>query len=151
MRIDLTDVSGCTCLAARRLARQLTRAYDRALEEADLTVNQFGLLAKLYGASLGGRKAVPLGALAARVGMHPTTLNRDLKVLKTRKLVADAADPGDKRVRGLTITAGGTVALRAAIPLWRKAQARLEQSLGRDAASLRRALATAVATLERGE
>ena len=150
MRIDLTDVSGCTCLAARRIARQLTRAYDRALETAALTVNQFGLLAKLYGASRGGRKAVPLGVLAARLGMHPTTLNRDLTALRARKLVADAADPDDKRVRGVTITAKGTAALRAAIPLWRKAQARLERSLGTDAAPLRRAMAAAVAKLEQG-
>src|SRR5262249_48150717 len=119
--------------------------------KAALTVNQFGLLAKLYGASRGGRQGVPLGALAARVGVHPTTLNRDLKALKTRKLVADAADPDDKRVRGVTITAKGAAVLRAAIPLWRKAQARLEQNLGRDAAPLRRALAAAVAKLDQGE
>src|SRR5690349_2021388 len=34
MRIDLADVSGCPCLAARRIARQLTRTHDRAPEPA---------------------------------------------------------------------------------------------------------------------
>jgi len=146
--IDLSDVSGCTCLGIRRIARRLTQAYDRALEKAELTVNQFGLLAKLYGASGGGQKGVPIGALAGRVGMHPTTLNRDLKALKQRRLVADASGPGDRRVRCVTITAKGCAALRGAIPLWRKAQTGLEITLGKDAQALSRLLAMAARKLE---
>jgi DNA-binding MarR family transcriptional regulator len=148
--LDLTDVSTCTCLKIRRLARRLTQSYDRALKPADLTVNQFGLLAKLYGASQGGRIGVPLGALAARVGMHPTTLNRDLKALKARKLVAAAAlqeEHHDKRVRAVTITRAGAAALRGAIPLWRQAQRAHDAALGRDAARLSRLLDVALGKL----
>jgi DNA-binding MarR family transcriptional regulator len=144
MPLDLTDVSACTCLKIRRLARRLTQSYDRALAPAELTVNQFGLLAKLYGASQGGKTGVPLGALAARVGMHPTTLNRDLKALKARRLVADARGADDRRVRAVTITRSGAAALRGAIPLWRAAQRTLETALGRDAARLSRLLDVAV-------
>src|ERR1041385_7542477 len=95
--IDLREVSACTCLAARRIARALTQAYDQALEPAALTVNQFGLLAKLHGASQGGRAGVRIGALAARLGMHPTTLNRDLKPLRAQGLVSDSTDASDRR------------------------------------------------------
>jgi DNA-binding MarR family transcriptional regulator len=146
--IDLSDVSGCTCLSIRRIARRLTQAYDRALEKAELTVNQFGLLAKLYGASSGGQKGVPIGAFADRVGMHPTTLNRDLKALKARQLVSDASDPGDRRVRCVTITKTGCAALRGAIPLWRKAQTALELTLGKDARALSKLLDAATRKLE---
>src|SRR5215470_19445660 len=128
--IDLRDVSRCSCLAVRRIARQLTQAYDRALEPAALTVNQFGLLAKLYGASNGGRAGVRIGALAERLGMHPTTLNRDLKPLRAQGLVADAIDASDRRARALVISATGRTRLRKAIPHWRRAQARLEAALG---------------------
>src|SRR6516165_7681068 len=102
--IDLREVSGCTCLRARRLARQLTAAYDRALKHVGLTVNQFGVLAKLYGATRGGQTGLSIGALADRVGMHPTTLNRDLKPLKTQGLIADAVDMSDRRIRVVMIT-----------------------------------------------
>jgi DNA-binding MarR family transcriptional regulator len=128
--IDLREVSRCTCLAVRGIARQLTQAYDRALKPAGLTVNQFGLLAKLYGASHGGRAGVRIGALADRLGMHPTTLNRDLKRLRVQGLVADAVDPSDRRARAVVITGKGRARLRNAIPFWRRAQARLEVALG---------------------
>ena len=45
--INLDEVAGCTCLRARRAARQLTRLYDTELQPTGLTVNQLGLLAKL--------------------------------------------------------------------------------------------------------
>jgi DNA-binding MarR family transcriptional regulator len=129
-RIDLREVSRCTCLAVRGIARQLTQAYDRALKPAGLTVNQFGLLAKLYGASHGGRAGVRIGVLADRLGMHPTTLNRDLKPLRVQGLVADAVDASDRRARAVVITGKGRARLRNAIPFWRRAQARLERALG---------------------
>jgi len=132
--IDIREVSGCACLRVRHAARQLTQSYDLALEPVGLTVNQFGLLAKLYGATQGGLAGLPIGVLADRVGMHPTTLNRDLKPLMVQNLVADAAAPGDRRVRAVTITPKGRTRLRKAIPFWRQAQNRLEGALGGEAA-----------------
>ena len=149
---DLREVSGCTCLAARRIARALTQAYDRALAPAALTVNQFGLLAKLYGASRGGRAGVRIGALAARLGMHPTTLNRDLKPLRAQRLVADAADASDRRARAVVITAKGQARLHNAIPYWRRAQTRLDKGLGAELArALNNALDSALTKLETRE
>jgi DNA-binding MarR family transcriptional regulator len=149
--IDLRDVSGCTCLRARRIARQLTQAYDRALESVDLTVNQLGVLAKLYGATRGGRTGVPIGALADRLGMHPTTLNRDLKPLRAQGLIADAVDAGDRRVRAVTMTAKGRARLTKAIPVWRRAQKRLEAALGADTArALNEVLDVAATKLQEG-
>jgi len=149
--IDLREVSGCTCLRARRIARQLTQAYDGALGPVGLTVNQFGVLAKLYGATRGGQASVPIGALADRLGMHPTTLNRDLKPLRAQGLVADAIDASDRRVRALTITGKGRARLRKAVPFWRAAQKRLEAALGADVARrLNEALDRAVARLQGG-
>jgi DNA-binding MarR family transcriptional regulator len=150
--IDLREVSGCACLRARRVARQLTQAYDHALAPAALTVNQFGLLAKLYGASQGGRTGVRVGALADRLGMHPTTLNRDLKPLRAQGLVADAVDASDRRARALVITGKGRARLRKAIPVWRLAQARLEGALGAELArTFSDVLDSAAARLRRTE
>jgi DNA-binding MarR family transcriptional regulator len=130
--IDLREVSGCTCLRLRRLTRQLTQAYDEALRPGGLTVNQFGLLATLHGLTAGGRGGVPLGALADRLGMHPTTLNRDLRPLQQQGFIVNAIDPGDRRVRALAVTPKGRARLRKSVPHWRQAQSALEQALGAD-------------------
>jgi DNA-binding MarR family transcriptional regulator len=132
-QIDIREISGCACLSARRAGRQLTQIYDRALKPAGLTVNQFGLLAKLYGASLVGRQGLSIGVLAERLGMDPTTLNRNLKPLAARGLVADRVDPEDRRVRAILITSKGLAKLRKAVPFWRRAQTRIQKALGVEA------------------
>jgi DNA-binding MarR family transcriptional regulator len=130
--IDLQEVSGCTCLRARRAARHLSRLYDDALEQAGVTVNQLGILAKLLGAALRGQSSLPIGTLAQRVGMHPSTLNRDLKPLENQKLVINVSDPADLRVRAVVITRKGQAKLRAALPAWRRAQALVREVLGEE-------------------
>jgi DNA-binding MarR family transcriptional regulator len=132
-QIDIREVSGCTCLRARRTTRQLTQIYDTSLKPAGLTVSQFGLLAKLYGASLAGRRSLSIGTLAERLGMDPTTLNRNLKPLVAQGLVADRVDAEDRRVRAVLITAKGRAKLRKAVPFWRRAQARIQEALGVEA------------------
>jgi DNA-binding MarR family transcriptional regulator len=128
--IDLNEVANCTCLRARRLTRRLTQIYDAALEPVHLTANQFGVLSFLYGSTLGGRDHVSIGALAERVGKHPTTLNRDLKPLEFLGLVASIVNPADRRVRAIQITSKGRTHLRKAATFWRHAQSRVRQELG---------------------
>jgi DNA-binding MarR family transcriptional regulator len=130
--IDIQEVSGCSCLRARRAARHLTRLYDSVLEPVGITANQLGLLAKLLGASMRGQDSLSIGALADRVGMHPSTLNRDLKPLKFNGFVADGSDPDDRRVREVRITKKGQSKLRQAIPTWRRAQAQVQDVLGHE-------------------
>lgn len=126
----MREIADCTCLRVRRTTRHLTQIYDRLLAPVGLTVNQFGLLGSLYGASLDGQEWLSIGALAHLVGMHPTTLNRQLRPLKSQGLIADAAGPVDRRVRAVRITEAGRTKLREAVPLWRQAQARVQAALG---------------------
>ena len=130
--IKLEEVFGCTCLRARRAARQLTRLYDALLEPAGVTANQLGLLAKLFGAMMHGLNGLSIGSLANRVGMHPSTLNRDIKPLKVKGFIAETKDPTDRRVRAVYITAKGESKLRESIPLWRRAQAQVQDELGHE-------------------
>ena len=131
--IDAREISGCTCLRVRHVARQLTQSYDQALAPLGLTLNQFGLLATLHGVTQASLAGLPIGVFADRVGMHPTTLNRDLKPLKAQNLVADAVEAGDRRVRAVILTSKGQARLHKAVPLWRRAQRRLEGALGAEA------------------
>ncbi|HEX9449051.1 MAG TPA: MarR family winged helix-turn-helix transcriptional regulator, partial [Dongiaceae bacterium] len=81
-RGTLRDITGCTCLGLRRTTRLVTQIYDRHLTPAALTANQFGLLGYLLGAAMMGvADGLSIGQLADRLGMDPTTLNRNLKPL----------------------------------------------------------------------
>lgn len=133
-KIGIREIAGCTCLRLRRATRQMTQIYDGALEPVGITVNQFGLLAKLHGSSLTGHAWLSIGTLADLVGMHPTTLNRDLKPLKAQGLVADVTETADRRVRAVLITGRGRAKLRKAVPFWRRAQAQVQKRLGAKAA-----------------
>jgi DNA-binding MarR family transcriptional regulator len=140
MTIDIREVAHCMCLALRRAARQVTQIYDRQLEAAGLTVNQFGLLAHLHAAHTGSGEALSIGTLAERIGMDPTTLNRSLKPLQALKLVATATDPRDRRVRALALTRKGRAKLEQAMPLWRAARAETEAAIGGETAAAIRGL-----------
>jgi DNA-binding MarR family transcriptional regulator len=129
--IDVREIAQCSCLRLRRITRRITHIYDRLLEPAGLTVNQFGLLGRLYGAHQRG-ELLAIGALAERVGMDPTTLNRSLKPMEKAGLIANTGDPNDRRIRVVAITDAGKEKLLAALPNWREAQMRVDSTLGLD-------------------
>jgi DNA-binding MarR family transcriptional regulator len=126
---DLQKIMGCTCQRMRRATRRVTQFYDHALQRTGLTVNQFGLLAYLCGASL-ARTNASIGTTAEWLGMDPTTLTRNLKPLLVKGLVKNVPDPDDGRVRIVAITEKGLRMLREAVPRWRNAQAAVEKAIG---------------------
>ena len=127
---ELREVMGCPCLRIRRATRQITQLYDRILTGAGLTANQFVLLAYLTGAELAGESGISIGNLAERVGADPTTLNRNLKPLEGKGLVRDARGGMDARMRMVTVTQKGKLALQKALPLWRQARKHVEKAIG---------------------
>lgn len=70
-----------------------------------------------------------MGSLARLLGVDRTTLTASLKPLERRGLVAIEPDPTDRRGRVLALTRLGLTTLRAALPLWERTHAELEQQL----------------------
>jgi DNA-binding MarR family transcriptional regulator len=70
-----------------------------------------------------------LGALATRSGLEQSTLSRNLRVLEKAGLVEIAAVESDLRRRAAWLTETGARRLEAAIPVWRRAQAKLDQKV----------------------
>lgn len=70
-----------------------------------------------------------ISRLAEHIVAERTTLTRNLAVLERQGLLR-IADGEDRRERYVRITPQGEAALEAALPLWRQAQAAMEQSLG---------------------
>ena len=121
--------------AVRKFAEALAeiesgRQYVPCAGPAGLTVNQFGLLGYLHGASFAPAQASSIGTIAEWLGMDPTTLNRNLKPLLAKGMVRNATDPTDGRVRIVRITDKGLRTLRKALPHWRGAQADVEKVIG---------------------
>lgn len=114
----------CFGMHVHRAARIITQVYDEALRPSGLLAKQFSLLGyvKLLGST-------PITALADKLFMDQTTLTRNIKLLEKRGLVA--INPGsDKRVKVISLTPDGEMALEKALPLWEEAQNQIVEKLG---------------------
>ena len=117
-------VEGCAGWNSRLAARRITQFLDRAMAESGLTVAQLGLMAQIAAAA-----DDTLGALAGRTGLDQSTLSRNLRTLEAEGLIEIAAVETDLRRRAVWLTELGARRLEAAIPLWRKAHAKLARRL----------------------
>ena len=125
-QMDTNAVRRCTCLNIRRTDRVMTQFYDEMLASSGLSSSQFGLLATLAEAG-----PITINSLAEIMDMDRTTLTRNLGVLSKQDLV-QSREGEDRRTRLVVLTQEGQEALRRAWPLWQEAQARIEQTLGRE-------------------
>ncbi len=135
-----TLVEACAGWNLRLAARRITQFLDHELAESGLGVAQLGLMAQIAAA-----EDDTLAALARRTGLDQSTLSRNLRTLEAEGLVEIAIVEKDLRRRAAWLTESGARRLEAAIPAWRKANAKLERflspSLARRLAEDARALA----------
>jgi DNA-binding MarR family transcriptional regulator len=118
---DAREVAGtCPALAARETARRLTRHFDGKLRGTGLNHARFALMAQVAAAT-----DDTIGALAARCGLDPSTLSRNLRGLERAGLVEIASVEADLRRRAVWLTETGARRLAAAIPAWRRAKGTL--------------------------
>jgi DNA-binding MarR family transcriptional regulator len=120
-----SQVSGCVGFRLRKLSRRVSQIYDQMLAPVELTGTQFSLLS-----NLATNPDISIGELADRLMMDPTTLTRTLRPLERRRLISIVTTREDRRRRGVVLTAAGHAAFRDAVPLWRKAQARIAELMG---------------------
>jgi DNA-binding MarR family transcriptional regulator len=105
-------------------ARAVTRAYDAALRPVGLRATQFAVLV-----AVATEGALSITALAESMGMDRSTLTRNLRPLAKDGLLA-VGHEGWHRSRTVAITERGRARVREALPLWARAQARLQRQLG---------------------
>ena len=116
----------CMGMHIRRASRIVTQIYDEALRPTGLVLNQFTLLVAIH---LAG--STSQARLAQELFTDQTTLTRNLKLLEKRRLIE--MQPGeDRRVRLVSLTPEGQVALANALPLWEQAQAEVIERFGQE-------------------
>ncbi|TCU19214.1 DNA-binding MarR family transcriptional regulator [Rhizobium sullae] len=114
----------CLCLHVQRAARALARLFDDALRPVGLTNGQFSLMM-----SLNRPEPPPMGPVANLLAMDQTTLTAALKPLQRRGWVNVTQNPKDKRGRLLSLTPEGKAVLTAALPIWKRTHAALDEML----------------------
>ncbi len=122
----LNPAEGCTCFRVRRLARRVTKIYEESLAPTGLSVTQYTILSMLRHVG-----AMSMSELSHRLGMDRTTLTRTLRPLESMGHLSNTPE-ADRRQRRITLTEEGKVALRAASPAWKRAQASVFAILGDD-------------------
>lgn len=115
----------CAANHTRMAARTVTRAYDRALAPCGLKVTQFTILVALVQTSFDA-----ITAMAEQLALERSSLSRNLRRLETQGLVRMQEEG---RSRAIEITDAGESKLEEAYPLWRSAQAEIEDAVGREA------------------
>ena len=100
----------------RQAARVVTSYFDEQLRSTGLRVTQLNLLMAIEVAA-----PLTMTNLAEILAMDRTTLTRNLKLLRHRKLV----DPNQ-----IGLTQKGRRAAAEALPIWERAQAQVTRTLG---------------------
>jgi DNA-binding MarR family transcriptional regulator len=116
----------CACFNLRKAARAVTQLYEEMLRPSGLRGTQFALLVATK-----NLEPVTVKRLAKAMVMDRTTLTRDLKPLEKQGLLTVEVGE-DRRERKVTLTLQGQQVLARALPLWEKAQARIEKGLGQE-------------------
>ena len=124
-----TLVEACAGWNSRLAARRISQFLDREMPGLGLTVAQLGLMARIAALS-----DDTLGALAERTGLDQSTLSRNLRTLEGEALIEIAVVETDLRRRAVWLTETGARRLEAAIPVWRRAHAKLAKLLSPDLA-----------------
>lgn len=117
-------VQGCAGINIRLAARRITRFLEARLQETDLSVAQFSLMAHIAAAG-----DDTIGALAERTDLDQSTLSRNLRGLERAGLIEIAVVEKDLRRRSVWLTETGARRLESALPLWRRAQDALAGSV----------------------
>jgi DNA-binding MarR family transcriptional regulator len=118
--MDSEDIAW-TCFGhrSRKAARAVTRAFNQRLRPLNVQITQFILLG-----AIARESDRSIAALADDVGVEPSAVLRNLKVLQERGLVSNIGGRG-RGGRKLSVTDAGQALIAAGLPTWRAAQADL--------------------------
>ena len=119
----------CACHNLRRASRAMTQLFDSHFEEIGLKATQFTVLSALAWSE---NKPMPIGELAEMLVLDQSSLSRNLAVLERLGLIKLEPSPTDRRERIVVLTRTGKSAVARGYPIWKKAQAVIEESLKGD-------------------
>lgn len=139
----LPGLTACNNAALRRAARKLGQFYDDVLAPSGLKATQQGLLYQIH---VGNEPA--MGAIATALIMDLSALGHTLKPLIRDGYIETFADPDDRRIKRVRLTPQGLAKLDEAMKLWKAAQGRFEEVVGKDQSERLRVALDDIAALD---
>lgn len=115
--------SECYCTNLRRSANAISDFYDRELKETGITISQYYLLINLK-----RLENANITHWAECVGLDRSTMVRNIKLLESRGFIERTVGHG----KTFALSEVGEMTLAAAIPIWEKAQKKMESFLGEE-------------------
>ena len=116
----------CACANLRRAARTVSRLYNHELRSQRIEITQFTILMALERAG-----EISQGKLGRLLGLDSTTLTRMLELVKKRGWIQEK-EGEDRRFRLIRLTAAGRAKLQQGLQHWKRAQDRLQSTLGEE-------------------
>ena len=113
----------CACAALREASRAVTQLYDLVLTPCNLKATEFISLKIIH-----DRGEMAQCDFAREHAIAVETLSRRLGALRRKHLISSRIGSGRERIYRLTEK--GEQVFYQALPYWRRAQARLRQSIG---------------------
>lgn len=126
MKFKKINRSQCHCITLRRASNAITEYYDMAFKAVGLTTSQYSLLKNLE-----RLEAASTSELAEQVNLDRSTLVRNLKPLLEKGLIIDLAKE-NARNHQFQVSEKGQTLLKAANPIWQKAQDEIKAYLGEE-------------------
>ena len=114
----------CHCFNLRQVTLAVTALYDKYLQEAGITVQQYSIL--WHSKELG---PLSITELALTMNLDRTTLSRNITLLTKRGLMETLPSTGRRRL--VQLTAQGQAVFAQAYGYWQQAQQQLESRLGK--------------------
>lgn len=121
-----TIVDTCAATRLRALTRFVSGIYDELLRPLNLKVSQLNILVVL--ATLDSSRPAQLCKLLC---LDVSTLSRNVDRMRARGWLELTPDQEDARAHSVRLTDAGKDLLRKALPLWKRAQEKVEATLGK--------------------
>lgn len=116
----------CVCFNLRKATRVATQIYDNVLKPVGIRGTQFSIMAVL--AIVGSETITNLSEILV---MDRTTLSRNLRPMEKASLIK-ISQGKDQRTKRVSLTKKGIKTFEEAYPLWKKAQTKIVEHLGRE-------------------
>ncbi len=121
-------LADCACRNLRMTTRVITQYYDKAFHATGLKSTQFALLNNIFSKEDG----ISVSELADYALMDQTTVTRNVEILRKKGYVNVETENGDLRKKRITVSTAGKEKFAAAKPLWKEAQLKLQEAVGKE-------------------
>ena len=117
----------CACGNLRKTTRTITQFYDKMLQSTGLRSTQCLLLLEI---SL--NENISVTSLGNILRMDQSTVTRNVELLRKSGYIDIKKEEQDCRKKCITLTNKGLNILNAAIPIFAKAQSKIEDGIGKE-------------------